>query len=123
LGNGILPPEDVYSLALVRRGFLCKRKTKAKQPIPVADEPLKTPTFSRVRVTESIVAALLVTLISGTSGGVLWLVVQLPNRLEQMELSIQRILDNQKQFETRFGSLEDTVSGHEKRIIKLELTR
>ena len=89
----------------------------------MADEPLKTPTFSRVRVTESIVAALLVTLISGTSGGVLWLVVQLPNRLEQMELSIQRILDNQRQFESKFSGLEDTVTGHEKRIIKLELTR
>lgn len=89
----------------------------------MADDPFKTPRFNSVRVTESIVAALLVTLISGTSGGVLWLVVQLPNRLEQMELSIQRILDNQRQFESKFSGLEDTVNTHEKRIIKLELTR
>jgi hypothetical protein len=88
----------------------------------VADDQ-STPRFSRVRVIESITAALLVTLVSGTSAGVMWLVVQLPNRLDQMELSIQRILDNQKQFEGKVGNLEDTVSGHEKRIIKLELTR
>ena len=53
----------------------------------------------------------------------MWLVVQLPNRLDQMELSIQRILDNQKQFEGKVGDLEEAVSGHEKRIIKLELNR
>jgi hypothetical protein len=89
----------------------------------VADDPLKTPTFSRVRVTESIVAALLVTLISGTSGGVLWLVVQLPNRLEQMEQSIQRILTNQDQFRAEFKGLENKVEVLDQRVIKLELTR
>lgn len=89
----------------------------------MAEDPLKTPTFSRVRVTESIVAALLVTLISGTSGGVLWLVMQLPNRLEQMEQSIQRILTNQDQFRTDVKGLEDKVQGIDQRVIKLELTR
>jgi predicted PurR-regulated permease PerM len=82
----------------------------------VADDPLKTPRFSRVRVTESIVAALMVTLISGTSGGVLWLVVQLPNRLQQ-------ILNNQERFETKFSGLEEKLQDHDRRIIRLELRR
>lgn len=81
------------------------------------------PKFNRARVVESVTAALLVSLITATSGGVLWLVVQLPNSLQQMELSIQRILDNQKQFEGKFGTLEDKVNDHDKRIIRLELRR
>ena len=89
----------------------------------MADEPLETPRFSRVRVVEAVIASLVVSLALATSGGVMWLVVQLPKRLDQMELSIQRILDNQKQFEGKVGDLEEAVSGHEKRIIKLELNR
>ena len=83
----------------------------------------RPPKFNRARVVESVTAALLVSLITGTSGGVLWLVVQLPNSLQQMELSIQRILDSQKQFEGKFNTLEDKVQDHDKRIIKLELRR
>ena len=87
------------------------------------EAPHDKPKFNRARVVESVTAALLVSLITGTSGGVLWLVVQLPNSLQQMELSIQRILDNQKQFEGKFSTLEGKVQDHDKRIIRLELRR
>ena len=84
--------------------------------------PPSKPRF-HIEIMEQVTAAALVALLTSSTGGVLWLVVQLPNRLEQMEQSIGRILDNQKQFETKFGALEDTVHDHDKRIIKLELTR
>ena len=72
---------------------------------------------------EQVTAAALVALLTSSTGGVLWLVVQLPNRLEQMEQSIGRILDNQKQFEGKFSTLEGKVQDHDKRIIRLELRR
>jgi len=88
----------------------------------VADQPSK-PRFSRTQVDEATAGAVLAAAITTTSGGVGWLVVQLPNRLTQMEQRIQRILDNQDQFRDEFNGLEEKVQVLDKRVIKLELGR
>jgi len=36
---------------------------------------------------------------------------------------LERVIQNQEQFKTRVGELEDTVKDHDVRIIKLELRR
>jgi hypothetical protein len=77
--------------------------------------------FSRVQVLEATAAAVLTAAIIGTAGGVGWLVVQLPNRLQQLESSITRILQNQDAFSEKFGQLEKQVQEHDRRIIRLEL--
>jgi septal ring factor EnvC (AmiA/AmiB activator) len=88
----------------------------------VTEQPSK-PRFSRVQVVEATAAAVLASAIASTTGGVAWLVVQLPNRLQQMESSIERILNNQERFETKFTGLEEQVQDHDRRIIRLELRR
>lgn len=77
--------------------------------------------FSRVQVLEATAAAVLAAAIIGTAGGVGWLIVQLPNRLRQLEDSITRILQNQSMFSEKFLNLEKQVQEHDRRIIKLEL--
>jgi hypothetical protein len=77
--------------------------------------------FSRVQVLEATAAAVLTAAIIGTAGGVGWLVVQLPSRLQQLESSITRILQNQDAFSEKFGQLEKQVQDHDRRIIRLEL--
>lgn len=77
--------------------------------------------FSRVQVMEATAAAVLTAAIIGTAGGVGWLVVQLPSRLQQLESSITRILQNQDAFSEKFGQLEKQVQDHDRRIIRLEL--
>jgi septal ring factor EnvC (AmiA/AmiB activator) len=88
----------------------------------VTEQPSK-PRFSRIQVVEATAAAVLASAIASTTGGVAWLVVQLPNRLQQMESSIDRILNNQERFETKFTGLEEQVQDHDRRIIRLELRR
>jgi septal ring factor EnvC (AmiA/AmiB activator) len=88
----------------------------------VTEQPSK-PRFSRVQVVEATAAAVLASAIASTTGGVAWLVVQLPNRLQQMESSIERILNNQERFETKFSGVEEKLQDHDRRIIKLELRR
>lgn len=88
----------------------------------MTEQPSK-PRFSRIQVLEATAAAVLASAIASTTGGVAWLVVQLPNRLQQMESSIERILNNQERFETKFTGLEEQVQDHDRRIIRLELRR
>jgi hypothetical protein len=88
----------------------------------VTEQPSK-PRFSRVQVVEATAAAVLASAIASTTGGVAWLVVQLPNRLQQMESSIERILNNQERFELKFSGVEEKLQDHDRRIIKLELRR
>jgi hypothetical protein len=88
----------------------------------VTEQPSK-PRFSRVQVVEATAAAVLASAIASTTGGVAWLVVQLPNRLQQMESSIDRILNNQERFELKFSGVEEKLQDHDRRIIKLELRR
>lgn len=77
--------------------------------------------FSRVQVMEATAAAVLSAAIIGTAGGVGWLIIQIPNRLQQLEQNISRILVNQDLFGKQFSELEKQVEDHDRRIIKLEL--
>lgn len=77
--------------------------------------------FSKVQVLEATAAAVLAAAIIGTAGGVGWLIVQLPNRLRQLEDSVTRVLQNQDMFSDKFIDLEKQVQDHDRRIIKLEL--
>lgn len=70
---------------------------------------------------EATAAAVLSAAIIGTAGGVGWLIIQLPNRLQQLEQNISRILVNQDLFGKQFSELEKQVKDHDRRIIKLEL--
>lgn len=70
---------------------------------------------------EATAAAVLAAAIIGTAGGMSWLVVQLPNRLQQLESTMVRILQNQDAFSEKFLDLEKQVQEHDRRLIKLEL--
>jgi hypothetical protein len=72
---------------------------------------------------EATAAAVLAAAIIGTTGGVGWLVVQLPNRLQQLENRMNQIVENQELFNQKFIQLEKTVNEHDRRIIRLELSR
>jgi hypothetical protein len=72
---------------------------------------------------EATAAAVLAAAIIGTTGGVGWLVVQLPNRLQQLENRMNQIVENQELFNQKFTNLEKTVSEHDRRIIRLELSQ
>ena len=72
---------------------------------------------------EATAAAVLAAAIIGTTGGVGWLVVQLPNRLQQLENRINQIVENQELFNQKFIQLEKTVQEHDRRIIRLELSQ
>lgn len=61
--------------------------------------------------------------ILATAGGMGWLVVSLPNRLQQLETQITQILANQNQFGLRFEKLEQEVQELDRRTIRLELNR
>lgn len=77
--------------------------------------------FSRIQVMEATAASVLTASVIGTAAGVGWLVVQLPNRLQQLEARIVQIVENQELFNTRFIDLEKQVDEHDRRIIRLEL--
>jgi len=88
-----------------------------------SDPPEHIRRFNRVQVLEATAASVLAAAIIGTAGGMGWLLVTLPTRLNQLESSVTRILSNQDQFEARFNGLEKTVQEHDRRIIKLEIRR
>ena len=67
-------------------------------------------------VKQAAAAGLLVLLAGGGITGIGYLVYTVPSQLE-------RVIQNQEQFKTRVGELEDTVKDHDVRIIKLELRR
>ncbi len=79
--------------------------------------------FSRVQVLEATAASLMAAAILATAGGMGWLVVSLPNRLQQLETQITQILANQNQFGLRFEKLEQEVQELDRRTIRLELNR
>lgn len=77
--------------------------------------------FSRIQVMEATAASVLTASVIGTAAGVGWLVVQLPNRLQQLENRMSRIVENQELFGSKFVELEKQVDEHDRRIIRLEL--
>ena len=50
-----------------------------------------------------------------------WLLIQLPNRLQQLETQMTQILSNQNTFSLRFLELEKKVTDLDRRTIRLEL--
>ncbi len=50
-----------------------------------------------------------------------WLLIQLPNRLQQLETQMTQILANQNAFSLRFQELEKKVTDLDRRTIRLEL--
>jgi hypothetical protein len=72
---------------------------------------------------EATAASLMAAAILATAGGMGWLVVSLPNRLQQLETQITQILRNQDQFGIRFEKLEKEVQDLDRRTIRLELNR
>jgi len=81
------------------------------------------PKFSKVQVFEATAASLMAAAILATAGGMGWLVVSLPNRLQQMETQILQILRNQDQLGVKFQELEKQVTDLDRRTIRLELNR
>lgn len=77
--------------------------------------------FSRVQVMEATAASVLAAAVIGTAAGVGWLIVQLPNRLRQLEANITRILENQDLFNAKFLELEKKVEELDHRLIRQEL--
>lgn len=72
---------------------------------------------------EATAASLMAAAILATAGGMGWLIVSLPNRLQQLETQISQILSNQTQFGLRFQELEKQVTELDRRTIRLELNR
>lgn len=70
---------------------------------------------------EATAAAVLAAAVIGTFGGMTWLVIRLPNHLQQLEKTVSQILDNQKGFEVRFTELQEKVHAQDNRLIKLEV--
>lgn len=79
--------------------------------------------FSKVQVLEATAASLMAAAILATAGGMGWLVVSLPNRLQQLETQMNQILSNQNAFTVRFQELEKQVTDLDRRTIRLELNR
>ena len=79
--------------------------------------------FSRVQVLEATAASLMAAAILATAGGMGWLVVSLPNRLQQMETQITQMLRNQDLFGAQFQELQKQVNDLDRRTIRLELNR
>lgn len=77
--------------------------------------------FSRVQVMEATAASVLAAAVIGTAAGVGWLIVQLPNRLQQLETNITRILENQDLFNAKVVELEKKVEDIDRRLIRQEL--
>ena len=79
--------------------------------------------FSRVQVLEATAGTVLAAAVLATAGGMGWLVISLPNRLQQLETQINQILRNQDQLGVRFEELEKQVTDLDRRTIRLELNR
>lgn len=72
---------------------------------------------------EATAGTVLAAAVLGTAGGMGWLMISLPNRLQQLESQITQILSNQTQFGLRFQDLEKQVTDLDRRTIRLELKR
>ena len=79
--------------------------------------------FSRVQVLEATAASLMAAAILATAGGMGWLVVSLPNRLQQLETQITQILQNQQQVGREIQEIRKDVVELDRRTIRLELNR
>jgi hypothetical protein len=92
-------------------------------PDPATQVTVERRKFSRTQVLEGTAAAVLAAAIIGTAGGMGWLVVQLPSRLQQIEGQITRLVQSQNIFSEKFVDLEKQVQDHDRRLIRLEIRR
>ncbi len=92
-------------------------------PDPTTQVTVERRKFSRTQVLEGTAAAVLAAAIIGTAGGMGWLVVQLPSRLQQIEGQITRLVQSQNIFSEKFVDLEKQVQDHDRRLIRLEIRR
>lgn len=92
-------------------------------PSATPPTPPTPPRFSRIQVFESVTATVLSAAVLGTAAGVGWLVIALPSELQQLKAQIQQIVSNQNLFSERFMQLEQKVTDHDRRIIRLEVKR
>jgi hypothetical protein len=72
-------------------------------------------------VLEATAASLMAAAILATAGGMGWLVVSLPNRLQQLEAQITQILQNQQQVGREIQEIRKEVVELDRRTIRLEL--
>jgi hypothetical protein len=89
-------------------------KLQKDSPATVAPSPSDTSFWRAVK--QEAIAGLVVLLAGGGITGIGYLVYTVPSQLD-------RVIQNQEQFKTRVGELEDTVKDHDVRIIKLEMRR
>lgn len=92
-------------------------------PDPTPQVSFERRKFSRTQVLEGTAAAVLAAAIIGTAGGMGWLVVQLPGRLQQIEGQITRLVQSQNVFSEKVVDLEKQVQDHDRRLIRLEIRR
>lgn len=90
------------------------------------DDPAASPSperrrFSRIQVLEATAATIFAAAILGTAGGMGWLIISLPNKLQQLESQVNRIVQNQDIFGGKFDELQKQVIDHDRRIIRLEV--
>lgn len=83
--------------------------------------PPPPPRFSRIQVLEMASGAVLAAAIITTSGGMSWLLTQLPNKLNALERDSRQILTNQSRLENRLDTLWGEVRAQDRRLIRLEL--
>jgi hypothetical protein len=79
--------------------------------------------FSRVQVLEATAASLMAAAILATAGGMAWLVVSLPNRLQHLESQIVQVLQNQQRQSQEIQDVRKEVTELDRRTIRLELNR
>lgn len=92
-------------------------------PDPLTPMSFERRKFSRIQVLEGTAAAVLAAAIIGTAGGMGWLVIQLPSRLQQIEGQMNRLVQSQNIFSEKFIGLERQVQDHDRRLIRLEIRK
>lgn len=75
---------------------------------------------SRLQIAEATAAAVLASAIISTAGGMFWLVVTLPQRLQNLESTVQSMAKTLSTFDQRVEKIEEKVSEHDERLVRLE---
>lgn len=78
---------------------------------------------SRLQIAEATAAAVLASAIISTAGGMFWLVVTLPQRLQTLESTVQGMAKQFSTFDRRVEKLEEKVGQQDQRLTRLEYKR
>jgi hypothetical protein len=84
------------------------------------EQPVKK-RFSTVQVMEATAAAVLAAAVIGTAGGMGWLILALPDKLQELETRITQIIQNQGTFREEFAGVKKQVNELDRRVIRLEI--